>query len=815
MSRLVTVAVVLALASIVHAAPGDLDPTFGTGGKVVGSSFAYPGAMVIRDGVIQPDGRIVIVGDGFALGTGAMITIARLESDGSVDASFGNGGAVTVLLGGSGYDMARAVEVEPDGRILVAGQIDTTPGSYATGDAFVLRLLGDGTLDPSFGNGGTLIVSFGLEMDDATAVMRQPNGKIVIAGESVIGTSWRFALARYEEDGTPDLTFGTLGRVVATIRGSDDIKAAVLQPDGKIVVAGGSRPPGGPTDAAFARYNPDGTLDGTFGTGGVTIVHATSGSDLIDVALQPDGKVVGVGGGANVSGYLALALRLGANGALDPSFGTDGAVVLNAPQPPSFQSVIVQPNGQIAASGWRYYYSGSDTQDFLTARLDANGALDAAFGAGGFVVTNMGSDDAATTLRRQTDGKLVAMGHEHGDVALARYEGTPAACGNGVTEPPEECDDGNLTAGDGCDTGCAVESGFGCSGTPSTCTAGCGDGSIAGAEQCDDGNLVADDGCDATCRLEPGWTCTGEPSSCAPVCGDSRIVGGEECDDGNTRDGDCCDATCHFESPGSPCLDEGDPCTVDTCGAAGVCHHDVSLALCPVCGDGLVSGDEDCDDGNAADGDCCDSTCHFEAAGSPCPDEGDVCSSDTCSAGGVCQHEIAPDPGCLAPTVAARARLKIVTPASGNDQVKFTWTKGPAVSKASFGTPAAGIPQYGLCIYDAVGGTPSIVLRAIASGDADCADRVCWSETRSGWKLVNASGAPNGIIALRLVAGAIAGKSKVQAKLKGAFLAAPSLPLTSDPSVVVQVRSSDHQCYGAVFSMPTANDARRYRAKSD
>ncbi|MGH7895988.1 MAG: DUF4215 domain-containing protein, partial [Candidatus Binatia bacterium] len=516
--------------------------------------------------------------------------------------------------------------------------------------------------------------SFGSQADVAYAVVRQPNGKIVIAGPSAVGTSWRFALARYEDDGSPYLSFGTAGKVVTVLRASDFIHAIALQPDGKLVGGGGSSATtSGPLDAAFARYNPDGTLDGSFGTGGVVIAAVAPTSDIIDVVLQPDGKLVASGGGyTNSTGYAALVLRLGTNGALDPTFGTGGAVITNVSQAQSLQGVLVQPDGGIVAAGWRYDFS-VPTQDFLLLRLDTAGGLDPGFGSGGIVVTDMGGGDTATTLRRQLDGRLVAMGAAGSGarLALARYEGTPPACGNGVPEPPERCDDGNLTPADGCDASCNVESGFACVGMPSVCTLGCGDGTINGSEACDDGGLAAADGCDVTCQLEPGWTCAGEPSSCASVCGDSRVVGDEQCDDGNTRNGDCCDASCHFESAGSPCLDDGDLCTSDVCGAGGVCQHEFVLELCPVCGDGLVMGDEECEDGNTANGDCCDASCHFEPAGSPCLEDGDLCSNDTCGTGGVCQHDVAPDPACLLPTAPAKAQVKIVATLTTKDQVQF------------------------------------------------------------------------------------------------------------------------------------------------
>ncbi len=116
---------------------------------------------------------------------------------------------------------------------------------------------------------------------------------------------------------------------------------------------------------------------------------------------------------------------------------------------------------------------------------------------------------------------------------------TVTACGNGVVAGTEVCDDGNAANGDGCEADCSV--------TPS---AACGDGRIAGAEACDDGNATDDDGCDGGCIVETGWSCSGVPSTCAPVCGDGEIVDEERCDDGNGANGDGCSRSCLVEAGG-------------------------------------------------------------------------------------------------------------------------------------------------------------------------------------------------------------------------------------------------------------------------
>ena len=214
--------------------------------------------------------------------------------------------------------------------------------------------------------------------------------------------------------------------------------------------------------------------------------------------------------------------------------------------------------------------------------------------------------------------------------------GTPSMCmpicGNGDVQVGETCDDGGTTPGDGCDAVCQAETGWVCLGEPSTCTATCGDGFVVGAEGCDDGAIVPGDGCDAVCQVESGWLCSGEPSVCGAVCGDGVVTSSETCDDGGTTPGDGCDASCQLES-GWMC--SGMP---SVCGAT--------------CGDSLITGSETCDDGGTTPGDGCDASCVTES-GWLCSGEPSVCgevcgdgiltSSETCDDGGT-----TPGDGCSA-----------------------------------------------------------------------------------------------------------------------------------------------------------------------
>ena len=200
-------------------------------------------------------------------------------------------------------------------------------------------------------------------------------------------------------------------------------------------------------------------------------------------------------------------------------------------------------------------------------------------------------------------------------------------CGDGIVTEEEECDDGNADGNDGCSPVCAIETGWQCISPGQPCVqevvvndAICGDGQVADNESCDDGNQDADDGCAPDCTIEDGWTCDNPGMPCVQisidpenVCGDGEITGDEECDDGNAKDGDGCSSDCTIET-GWICELPGTPCTQQPEEPGDIC------------GDGKISGDEKCDDGNAKDGDGCSSKCVVEK-GWICAEVGKACST--------------------------------------------------------------------------------------------------------------------------------------------------------------------------------------------
>ena len=349
-----------------------------------------------------------------------------VAADGDLDTSFGTGGkVVTSFLGQD--DFVRSVAIQSDGKIVVAGE--TKNGTY---DEFALaRYNPDGTLDTSFGNsGGKKITNSNNNGDHARSVAIQSDGKIVLAGAGDNTGNDDFALYRYNTDGSLDSSFGTGGKVFTAVgSGNDFAESVAIQSDGKIVVAGYSYN-GSNDDFALVRYNTDGSLDTSFDSDGKVTTDVGSGSDVANsVAIQSDGKIVAAGYSFGNSGDFAL-VRYNTDGSLDTSFDSDGKVTTEVGSGGDVAwSVAIQSDGKIVAAG--YSYNGSN-DDFALVRYNTDGSLDTSFDSDGKVTTDVGSgSDVANSVAIQSDGKIVAAGNSkngnYRDFALVRYAGTPPA----------------------------------------------------------------------------------------------------------------------------------------------------------------------------------------------------------------------------------------------------------------------------------------------------------------------------------------------------------------------------------------------------
>lgn len=393
---------------------GSLDPTFGNGGRVttaVGSN-----EDVINAIALQPDGKIVVAGSYFN-GIGGDFSIARYNPDGSVDDNFGTLGFMYVDYWK--FDEARAIALQPDGRIVIAGRI-----SDGLIDRFALvRLTALGALDTSFNTDGFMFFEFpGFNPQHARAIAIQPDGKIIIAGGVFSGLSGRFALARVTPSGLLDTGFGTAGLVTTSFMLSAEARGLVIQPDGKIIAAGYSYDTTIQTfDIALARYLTNGALDTSFSNDGKVMTDLNGYFDAAySVALMPDGRIIAAGISDNGFHTDFSVARYTTNGSPDTTFDNDGTIQTDLPfhRNDAGNGMALQPDGRLVVAG--YGDNGADN-DFALVRYNTDGSLDNAFDLDGIMITDFTALEVAHAVTVQSNGRIVVAGEAQGDFAICRY----------------------------------------------------------------------------------------------------------------------------------------------------------------------------------------------------------------------------------------------------------------------------------------------------------------------------------------------------------------------------------------------------------
>ena len=386
-------------------ADGSLDTSFDGDGKVRSNIFdAWDAAHAV---VEQADGKVVIAGyanidnqDDFML--------ARFNMDGSLDVGFGNNGTVTTDFFGD-YDRVEAMGLQQDGKIVVAGTIEENDSR----DFGLARYNVDGSLDASFGAGGKVVTHLFSTLDNATSLAIQPDGNILVGGYTYLNFQADFALVRYLPDGSLDATFGTNGIATTDFFGRfDTIQTIALQDDGKIVAAGHGSMVTGPSNFNLVRYNPDGSLDTGFGVDGKVITEFEDRTALIsDVGVFPNGRILATGYFDNVDGWDFALVRYMPDGSIDTRFGDDGKVITDFGG--SFDepnAVLLYDNGKAIAAGRSNLYNAND---YVLAKYNRNGSLDAAFGDGGKVRTDFigpSSDTAVDLVIDPNENTFIVLG---------------------------------------------------------------------------------------------------------------------------------------------------------------------------------------------------------------------------------------------------------------------------------------------------------------------------------------------------------------------------------------------------------------------
>jgi uncharacterized delta-60 repeat protein len=396
----------IGLARPALAAAGGLDPTFGTGGKVLtnlgdNSSGAQINA-VVSDAALQSNGDIVVSGN---------FGLVRYLSSGKLDTSFGTKGLATTTGSAAG------VAIEPNGDYLAVGAGTTSSGVSAFE---ITRFTSSGQLDPTFGTGGVVTTAFPNASDGAAAdaALVEPSGDILVGGQADVPGTTRNepvvtdgALAMYNSNGTLDTSFGSGGLVQST-SSIGTITDLGIDASGDIFVL-----------PAHAEFSPAGQLDSS-----VTAETITASSQGGDNAFLSNGQSVSATSvGVAKHNTDVQATLYNANGTVDsafdnPPFTYTGATLAGFESP---GAVAVQPNGQIVIAGSSF----QSTSVFGLARLDTNGNLDSTFGNAGVLTTSFQGDDGATAVLIQPNGDIVAIGFSENnstgvtDIALARYLG--------------------------------------------------------------------------------------------------------------------------------------------------------------------------------------------------------------------------------------------------------------------------------------------------------------------------------------------------------------------------------------------------------
>lgn len=484
-----------------YAAPGDLDPTFGTAG-VVTTTFASRPLAIASATSIAPDGTIAATGYAASNQANARIAVARYTANGSHDLGFSADGRTFLDLGQGFATIAMA-----DGRTLVSGVTDLF--SFAP-LVSVARLLADGSFDPSF-SGGVVEIDFGVANPfAANGLAIQSDGRIVI------GTD--YGVARLEDDGDLDTTFGGDG----IVNGPGGY--VVIQPDDKIVVA--NSPDG---DFEIARYESNGTLDSGFGVGGVVTTDFAGGQDAVR-ALALQGSAIVVAGVAETgTGQDFAVARYEADGDLDPTFSGDGKVTTDFGGQDEGYGLVLRNDGRMVVIG---VASGS----FALARYESDGDLDPTFDGDGRVTRPMFARIPLGVTADGEDRALVgggALGFDGWTIGRVLL----GDCSNGTLDPGEACDEG---AANGLPTSCCTSScqlraaaevcrpaagacdvEEACTGASASCPA---DMSAANGTTCNDGDpCTRDDACTAgSCAGTP------DPDACIDdyLCYKSRITSG-------------------------------------------------------------------------------------------------------------------------------------------------------------------------------------------------------------------------------------------------------------------------------------------------
>lgn len=392
---------------------GTLDPTFGTSG-IASLPVGYGSSLAI-----QQDGRIILGG-----GNGGIFLLARFYPNGVIDSTFGDDGIAQVITG-LGLNQNESIGLNAEGMIMMGGTSLNNSGEW---NMALARFNSDGTLDESFGDNGEVLTSSIVDGTTISgyAIAVQADGKTLQVGRGLLNLGGQgFAVIRINNDGSLDNVFGNGGGVIEPIGNPNPgALCALVQADGKILMGGYSYSVPAPSCFALMRLNANGTLDNSFSDDGKVTTYfgggGSSGSSFdADVyyamALQPDGKILMTGIaalGANPDVYVPI-VRYNTDGSYDQSFGSGGKLLTTIPgfEEATAYGITVQNDGKIITAGECSNDVFHDKTIFFTRHLP-DGKLDSTFGEGGITIMKPDSltDNTVRDVIMQEDQKILAAG---------------------------------------------------------------------------------------------------------------------------------------------------------------------------------------------------------------------------------------------------------------------------------------------------------------------------------------------------------------------------------------------------------------------
>jgi cysteine-rich repeat protein len=784
----------------------------------------------------NPATLIVRAADSVSISRPVNLNGTTVDSDGGSLSVSARAGTVTlatkVNATGGGFSGGGSIEINAGTDILIQDEIDVVGGDFDGGsvdltaerDITIARsLLANSNSGAGFG--GEILMAAGRDVS-FTGVSASNKSTIEMSGHTDISNSAGDG-GTVEIAAERNLTFDANTRLIGNGSAPDGSGADILVEAGANVAMHGD---------VIAKAT------GIEGSGGYIAVYADGSTDM---AVTANLDATGAGGGGfididSASGDLTF------DGTCDVGGGTGGSAgsaYLSARQAASVA-------GDLRATGAN---GGDLTVDACRVTLETGAGLDSG-GNGGrntlvahdqmhlLTGSSMQADATGTNVLRYRNAARppVVQGSVSPSPTLVvdpALSDCPL-CGNRAIDPGESCDDGNAADGDGCNASCQNERCISQTVSPGYPT----------VALCEDGNVCTDDVCNSnlnggTCEHPPkncndSISCTAD--SCDPTDGTCRHSGSDAlCNDNNACTDDFCSMTmgCSNTANSSPC-DDNNRCTENDICASKACKG-TRISGCLFCGDDFLNplGGEQCDDGNAEDGDCCSSTCRFEAANGPCED-GLFCTvEDTCNATGTCvtgvpntcadtnactadycDEDLAAcvnaetpmdESGCM---VAPSTKLLIKnTTNPKRDKLSWQWGRGDGFAPADLGAPATDT-DYTLCVYDTVGTISSL------KASIDIAPSALWkSKSATVLQYKDKLGSSEGVTKAQLQAG-LAGDTKLKVGAAGANLALPAPAGASyfraDPSVVVQLVNDAGKCWTSRFTPSDArtNDAVTFKA---